>query len=96
MATYRPTHGAHKNAGGDGFDPAQSVLSLSRSMKVNNFKIYVPDEPVPDGGSPAETGTEQIVRGFISKYQIGDLTLEGIRDVTIEITPVADYSGSWA
>ena len=95
VANYLKSHGAHKNAGGDGFAADRSVLSLHRNQTVANFHLYVPDTPLP--GSPGvETGTTQLVSGFISKYSIGDITLEGLQEVTIEITPIADYSGAWA
>lgn len=96
VCTYRPDHGAHKNAGGDGFAADRSLLSLHRAQTEANFHIYKPDTPRPDGGSPAETGTTQLIRGVITKYEIGDLDNASIREVNIEITPVGDYSGDWA
>lgn len=95
VANYLPTHGAHKNAGGDGFLPGRSLLSLHRNQTEANFHIYKPDTPEPDTPG-SETGTTQLVRGVITQYQIGDITTEGLQEVTIQITPIADYSGSWA
>jgi len=96
VATLDKNHGAFKNAGGDGFAPGYSVLALSRSLRENNFQLFEPDAPLPDGGSPAETGVTTPFRGQITRYSIGPLTLENVREVTIEITPLSDYSGSWA
>lgn len=95
VATYDKNHGAFRNAGGDGFDADHSMLALSRSMAENNFQLFEPDVPNPDGGSP-EAGSTTPFRGQITRYSIGALTLENVREVTIEITPLSDYSGSWA
>jgi len=96
VATYDRAHGAFMNAGGDGFDGTHSVLALARSMAENNFQLYEPDTPLPDGGSPAETGDTTPFRGQITRFSISALTLENVREVTIEITPLSDYSGTWA
>lgn len=93
---YLSSHGAHKQAGGDGFSATHSLLSLWRNVTENNFGIYIPDVPVPDGGSPAETGTILPIRGVVTRYQVGALTLDGKQDFTAEITPLQDYSGDWA
>ena len=91
-ANYRPAHGAHKQAGGDGFGATRSVLTLWRNVTEANFKIVLP--VAADGEvSPAE-GIELPFRGLISKYQIGELALEDKCPVMIEITPLEDYSDS--
>lgn len=90
---YRLGHGAHKLAGGDGFSATHSLLSLWRNVTENNFKILIPDEPL-SGGSP-ETATELPFRGTVTKYQIGEITVDGVIPFSAEITPLQDYSGDW-
>jgi hypothetical protein len=93
---YRPDHGAHRQAASDGFVAGYSLFSLWRNVTPANFGIYIPDVPVTDGGSPGETGQILPVRGIVTKYQPGGLTLEGVQDFTAEITPLRDYTGDWA
>lgn len=89
---YRPTHGAHKQTGGDGFLPDHSVLSLWINVTENNFQLVLPDrEDAGATGSPL-AGIALNVRGVITKYQIGEMTTEGKVPFTGEITPLRDYS----
>ncbi len=81
---YRPTHGAHLQAGGDGFDADHSLITLWRDVTENNFEIVMP----ADGGANVLS-----IRGVVTKYQIGALTLDGKTTFTAEITPLQDYSG---
>lgn len=83
MCNYRPDHGAHQQGGGDGFDAAHSVVSLWRNVTDNNFEIEFPT----DASSMVLT-----LRGTITKYQIGELGIDSKVPVTIEITPLHDYS----
>lgn len=87
---YRPTHGAHKQGGGDGFAAGRSVVKLWQNVTEANFRIVMPDESSV-GGSPG-TGQVLDIRGVITKYQIGGLELEAKTGCTIEITPLRDYS----
>lgn len=87
---YQPTHGAHKIAGGDGFGTGRSVVALWQNVTEANFRIVMPDDSSV-GGSPA-TGQVLDIRGVITRYQIGGLTLEDKTGCTIEITPLRDYS----
>lgn len=90
---YRPTHGAHKQTGGDGFDADHSLLSLWRNVTDNNFLFVLPDrEDAGATGSPL-VGISLPVRGTVTKYQIGEMTTEGKVPFTCEITPLHDYSG---
>ena len=88
---YRPTHGAHKQVGGDGFSATHSLLSLWRNVTENNFKIVLPEE-ANDAGSPGEA-IELPIQGVVTRYQIGEMTLEGKVPFTAEVTPLSDYSG---
>lgn len=83
---YDPNHGAHKESGGDGFDAAHSLLSLSRSLARNNFQLSLPD---PD--NPETTDIEIDLEGTVTKYQIGGITLTDPTKVMVEITPLRDY-----
>lgn len=89
-ANYRPSHGAHKQVGGDGFSATHNLLSLWRNVTECNFRIDLPTDA--DETSP-QTAIELPIRGVITRYQIGSLALDEKVPVTIEITPLSDYSG---
>ncbi len=82
---YRPGHGSHSTAGGDGFDSAHSLPSLWIAVKENNFELELP----VTAGSPAVV---LAIRGVVTKYQIGAIGLDQKVDFTCEITPLQDYS----
>lgn len=82
---YRPEHGAHKTAGGDGFLPGRSLVALNDNVTEANFKIELP----VDAGSPA---IELSFRGLVSRYQIGALTVEGLVPFTMDITPLRSFA----
>lgn len=84
MGNYRPDHGAHKQSGGDGFDDNHSLLNLWRNVVENNFKIVLPEDA---------NNIEIPLRGVVTKYQIGEIGLDGKVPFTAEITPLRDYSG---
>lgn len=88
---YRPSHGAHKQTGGDGFSSTHSLLSLWRNVTECNFRLVLPDAAGLTG-SPGEAVVLPI-RGTVTRYQIGQLTLDGKTPFTCEITPLQDYSG---
>jgi hypothetical protein len=92
MGNYRPSHGAHKQVGGDGFDADHSLLSLWRNVTENNFELRLPDATAA-AGSP-DAGIVLPFRGVVTKYQIGELGLDQKVPFTCEITPLQDYSGS--
>lgn len=81
---YRPSHGAHMQVGGDGFDSTHNLLALWRNVTENNFEIQMP---------AAAGSTVLPIRGVVTRYQIGALTLDGKTPFTCEITPLQDYSG---
>jgi hypothetical protein len=66
------------------------VIKLWQTVAENNFRIVLPDA-ASTGGSP-DTGEVLDIRGTITNYTIGPLELEGKQSVTIEITPLQDYS----
>lgn len=86
---YRPTHGAHMVAGGDGFNADHSLISLWRSCAENNFKIQLPDAAGLVGSPSADVQLPLV--GTITKYEVGAMTLEGKVPFTCEITPLRDY-----
>lgn len=91
VVNYRPDHGAHKQTAGDGFIEGYSLLSLWRNVTECNFKLILPD----DAATPADpiVPIELPIRGVITKYTIGQLTLDGKTTCAIDITPLHDFSG---
>ncbi len=81
---YRPDHGAHMSAGGDGFSATHNVLVLWENCTEFNFEIELP----ADAQSPAIVMSG---RGGITKYQVGEIGVDQKVPVTIEITPLRDY-----
>jgi hypothetical protein len=82
---YRPGHGSHTVAGGDGFAATRSLVSLWRDCVEANFEIELP----ADAGSPA------IVlefRGGVTKYQIGSIALDQKVEFSAEVTPLGAYT----
>lgn len=79
---YRPSHGAHKLTGGDGFDSTHSLLALWRNVTENNFEIEMPE---------AAGSSVLALRGTVTKYQIGAMGLDAKVAFTCEITPLRDY-----
>jgi uncharacterized protein YciI len=84
---FRPAHGAHLLAGGDGFGAAHNLQALRASALDNNFRIVLPEAAGEEGG---EAIALPLV-GFVSKYEIGELTNEGKVPFTLEITPSRSY-----
>jgi hypothetical protein len=91
VCNYRPDNGAHMQAGGDGFDMTHNLLALWRNVTENNFKLILPE----DASTPASPVSliELPIRGVITRYQIGQLTLDGKTTCTVDITPLHDFSG---
>src|SRR4051812_13670188 len=89
---YRPTHGAHLQAGGDGFEAGFSLISLWINVTEANFQLVLPDrEDAGATGTPL-AGIALPVRGIVSKYQVGEMGVEDKVPFTCEITPLRDYS----
>ncbi len=84
---YRPGHGSHKLAGGDGFDATHSLPTLWRNVTENNFEITVVD-------ASAATITIGPFAGIVSEYKIGDIALETKVDFTCAIQPLSDWTAS--
>jgi hypothetical protein len=90
---YRPGHGSHALAGGDGFaapgspaaDDGKSLTALHRSQAENNFKIVVVDA----------SGTTHTIafRGVVSDYKIGQFVLDQKVEFTADIQPLSDWTG---
>ena len=79
---WRPTHGSHSNAGGDGFTNG-GLIALWRTRQEAQFKIVLTD------GSP---GTELPFRGVVTKFQPGEISGDAKVGFTAEITPLGDFS----
>ena len=82
VGNWRPTHGSQSNAGGDGFT-AGGLIALWRTRAERLFKIVLSD------GSPA---TEWPFRGVVTKFQPGEIGIDGKVTFTAEITPLQDFS----
>lgn len=87
--TYRPSHGAHLLAGGDGFDADHNLQALRASRALNNFRILLPEEAGLEG-SPAEA-IGLPLEGYVTKYEIGELSTENEVPFTLEVTPGRAY-----
>lgn len=86
VGNYRPGHGSHTVAGGDGFSSTRNLPAMWRDVTEADFEIELP--PGAGAGSPA------IVlqfRGVVTKYQIGALGVDVKCDFTAEITPLSAY-----
>lgn len=81
---YRPEHGAHMIAGGDGFSATHNLYALWKNVTEANFEIELP----ADAGSPA------IVMSFVgvvTRYQPGAITVDDKVGFTCEVTPLRAY-----
>jgi len=92
---YRPGHGSHALAGGDGFaapsyggaSDGKSLPALHRSQAVNDFQIELTD-------------ADSVVHilgpfaGVVSDYKIGQITLENKVEFTADIQPLSDWTAS--
>lgn len=87
--TYRPGHGAHLLAGGDGFSATHNLQALRASAARNNFRIVLPESAGLEG-SPAEAIALPL-EGYVTEYTIGELTNEGLIPFTLEVTPARSY-----
>ena len=90
---YRPGHGSHALAGGDGFadettsgaGDGKSLTALHRSQAENNFQIEVVD-------ANDQTITLSF-RGVVSDYKIGQFVLDQKVEFTADIQPLSDWTG---
>lgn len=77
--TLNMTHGSHNNAGGDGFTEG-GLVAIHRSLEERNMIIE------------DKNGLQLPFAGVISKLNLGELTLEGVRKFTAEVQPLRDYT----
>lgn len=86
--TYVPKHESQSSAGGgSGVYQGGGLIKWWIEATEKNWKIILND------GSPA---TEVPFRGFISRFQIGTITVDDKINVTMEITPMEDFSADIA
>lgn len=89
---YRPDHGSHKLAGGDGFanettpgaGDGKSLPALHRSQAENNFEVELTDA---DGSTHTLS-----FRGVVSDYKVGDIVLDQKVMFTAAIQPLSDWT----
>lgn len=87
--TYRPGHGAHRLAGGDGFDSTHNLQALRASAARNNFRILLPNDAGLEGSPPAAIVLPLV--GVVTKYEIGELSDTGLVPFTLDVTPTRSY-----
>lgn len=82
---WRPTHESQSNAGGGaGSFASGGLLAMNIARTEHNFKIVLND------GSPA---TEWPFRAIVTGFTPGEIGTDDKVNVTVELTPVRDYSG---
>lgn len=85
VCNWRPSHESQSQAGGgSGSFTAGGVLAINISREERNYKIVLSD------GSPA---TEWPFRAICTGFTPGEIGTEGKVELTLEFTPVRDYSG---
>lgn len=81
---YRPTHESHTNAGGgSGSFASGGLFYFWRNRTEKNYKIVLND------GSPA---TEFPFSGIITRCQLGEIGPDSKIELTVEFTPITDFS----
>lgn len=86
VGNWRPSHESQSNAGGGtGSFQTGGIVKLWRTRAERNMKIKLAD------GSP---GTEWPFRGVITKFQPGQIGVDGKVNFTMEITPLQDFSAA--
>lgn len=83
---WRPDHGTHSNAGGDGAD--LGLVGLWRTRAERNWQIKIYDD---DGTTLLVTWP---FSGVVTKFQPGAVNNEGGIKFTAEITPISDFSAN--
>ncbi len=91
---YRPSHGAHKHSGGDGFTATTNLLYLWENVVEVNFQLVLPDRADAGATGSPLAGIVLPFRGVITRYQIGGIVLEDKTTFTLEVTPLRAYSAS--
>lgn len=78
---WRPDHGSHNNAGGDGFTSG-GLLAMFLAGDERQMRIVRAD----DAG-------EIPFRGSVNVYDIGEIGIDNITPLTVEITPLTSFAG---
>lgn len=86
VGNYRPSHGSHTVAGGDGFSSTRNLPAMWRDVLEGNFIIRFP--AAAGVGSPE---LELRFSGVVTKYQVGAIGVEQKVDFTAEITPLSAF-----
>jgi hypothetical protein len=82
---WRPGHESQSNAGGgSGSFASGGLIRMWRNRTTHNFRIVLNDSPT----------TYWPFRGFISKFQPGEIGGDEKIACTVEITPVSDFSAN--
>lgn len=84
VANWRPSHESQSQAGGgSGSFVSGGLLKKWINVSEENFQLVIP------GVSPSITWP---FAGTVTGFQPGSITVDGKLEVTIEITPLRDYS----
>jgi hypothetical protein len=81
---YNPTHESQSNlGGGSGVFATGGILAMKRLKTEKNMILRVPT------GSPAD---DFPFAGVITNYAIGEVTVDGVVMLTVEVTPLRSYA----
>lgn len=84
VGTYLPEDESHSMAGGgSGSFTAGGLPYLWKTRALRNFRIEL--------NQPASPNHDYTLRGYVSKFQIGEITVDDKISFTAEIMPTAAY-----
>jgi hypothetical protein len=91
VLNWSPEHGSQNNAGGDGFDefeegteedPSEGGGLLAMFLRGDELEMQITrvgKDPIP-------------FRGSVSAYEIGEISIENLTTLTVEITPLSAFA----
>lgn len=92
VLNWRPEHGSQNNAGGDGFDafvdevdedtPSTGGGLLAMFLRGDELEMQITrvgKDPIP-------------FRGSVSAYEIGEISIENLTTLTVEVTPLSAFA----
>jgi hypothetical protein len=84
VCNYRPDHESHSNAGGgSGSFTGGGLFAIWRSREERNYKIVIND---------ASPSNEFPFTGIITRCQLGEIGPDSKIELTVEFTPISDFS----
>lgn len=92
VLNWRPEHGSQNNAGGDGFDEFEEEVDeetpstggglLAMFLRGDELDMQITrvgKDPIP-------------FRGSVSAYEIGDIGIDGLTSLNVEVTPLSAFA----